>query len=584
MGRARPGSLLLWLPGIALAVIVGRVALEGPRPGWATNAVVTVASVLLTWAAAAAVRHRYPGRPLAPMLFALAALQAAQSLVSSTDALLFTLGRASRPGIEVLLAWVMLAFPSGRLNERVDRALVATAAALVIVLWVPGMMFSPRIPLVGPHVLCGDDCPTNLLFVSDRPALAAVLFTAFRGCGALLLGGVAARLAYRLRRATPLMRRVLAPVLVVSIARLVVLSAFLMLGVAPPTWAFVATYLAVPAAIAYGLLQGRLWIARALQQLVTGQRARPDRHALRDSIARALNDPSLEVGYWLPEASRWVDADDRELRLPSPADPARAVRMVNGDRGEASAVLVHDAALLEEPSLVEAVAGSMRLALTSHQLEAALQATRLDAAQAAASERQRIERDLHDGAQQRLIALRMKLGVAQRLLGADPVRAAALLAETGPDIDAALKELRDLAHGVAPHLLVEQGLASALADLARRFGRPVDTEIEPVGRIDPAAEQAVYFCCAEGLQNAAKHAGAQARVRLMLCRRGADELRFAVADDGCGGATQSVAAGAGHGLENMRRRLIDIGGRLDAHAQPGGGFVIEGTVPLPQTA
>ena len=566
----------LWLPGIALATATLLFATEVPSPARWINAGLAAVGVLLTWMVAIAVRTRYPQRPMATLLFMLTALLAIHpALGGSSNPYLFTLARVARMASELMLVWVMLAFPSGRLGTRLDRGLLGVMAACVLLLWLPINFFTPLIPIGGPVLACDGECPRNVLFVSDRPELASALVVAFRAAAVLLLLGAVARLVQRLRLASPLMRRMLAPVLIVFVLRM--LSLAIVVATVRLSWLPVLLTAAVPAAIGWGLLAGRLWIARTLQELVSGLRSTPSRETLQPLTARALGDPTLQVGYWRPETSCWVDGHGRELRLPEAGNTRRATQMITGQRGEAAAVLIHDAALLEVPSLVESVAASMRVALTSHQFEAALRSTRREAAQAAATERERLERDLHDGAQQRLLALRMKLTVVQRLLDSDPTRGAQLLSETGPDIDAALHELRELAHGIAPGLLLQEGLAPALAQLAHRSSRPVIVNIEPVQRLDGAVEQAVYYCCAEALQNAAKHAGDRARIELTLRVHG-QELVFSVSDDGPG-LGQDPAAG-GHGLFNMRRRMADVGGSLVIERRRGGGVLVEGAVSL----
>lgn len=558
---------------LALAVVV--FALDAPTAPRQVNAVLSATGVALTWAVAAAMRARYPHRPMATLLFVLAAMLAVHpALIGSSNPYLFTLARLSRVAAELMIVWVMLAFPSGRLHQQVDRALLGGLVACVGLLWLPAIVFTPELPIGGPLLACTGECPRNVLFVSDRPALANALIAAFRLAIVLLLVCTVLRLMQRLLRATPLMRRVLAPVLLVFVVRLASLIVYLA-SAGGYAWLPVLLYASLPVAMAYGLLSGRLWIARALQQLVTGLRTTPARAELQALIARALGDASLQIGYWMPASSCWVDAGGRELLLPAAGDSQRATRMVTGERGEAMAVLIHDAALLEEPTLVEAVGSSMQVALAGHQLEVALQATRQSAAQAAASERERIERDLHDGAQQRLLALRIKLGVVQRLLDSDPTRAASLLSESGPDIDAAISELRELSHGIVPGLLLEEGLAPALTQLARGSPCHVRLNMDPVGRIERAVEQAVYFCCAEALQNAAKHAGSGATVELTL-RWENDALQFSVIDDGPGlGASPPTG---GRGIQNMRKRLADVGGHLVIHDLPDTGWRVEGSV------
>jgi signal transduction histidine kinase len=301
---------------------------------------------------------------------------------------------------------------------------------------------------------------------------------------------------------------------------------------------------------------------------------------LRDVMAEALDDTSLELGTWDAARSRWVDADQRELRLPAADAPGRVARVLQDAENRPIAVLVHDRALLEEPLLVDALASSMHGAIASLQTESALAGERAHSAAVAEEERRRIERDLHDGAQQRLLALRMKLGVTGRLLENDPRRAAALIAEMGPDIDAAISELRALAHGIAPPLLAERGLATALAEAASHAAIPVATALEDVGRAEPAAERAIYFCCVEALQNAAKHAGSDATAKLTLARDGA-ALTFSVEDNG---RTEDGARrmAEGHGIQNMRARVIALGGSLDVSADDGSGVRVFGRIPIAQ--
>lgn len=575
--KARP---LLLAPGLALAAAAVAVALEGPSNERLLNAALAGIGVLLVWSVAVAVRSRYPDRPLGALLFALATVYALQTLVASPSPVLFTLARAARPAVEVLLIWMMLAFPSGRLPGPRERALVAISALAVLLLWLPGVMLSSSIPMAGPFVQCETDCPRNVLFVAERPALSQALLQAFRASGALILVATAGLMLSRLRAATPLMRRALAPVLLASVARALNIAAFLATGAGVLALTF--TFWAVPLAIALGLLRGRLYTARSLQRLVSGLRSRPGIQPLRDVMAQALDDPALRVAYWMPDAQRWVDVDRHEVSLSAAQGPGRAVKVVTDGHDRPVAALIHDAALLEEPMLLDAVAGSVQAVLESHRIETALAGAQTSTASAVELERRRIERDLHDGAQQRLLALRMKLGVTARVLDHDPRRAAALLGELGADVDAALVELRALAHGIVPPLLVERGLAAALDDAAQRAALPTRTHLEDIGRIDPATERAIYFCCLEALQNAAKHAGQGARATLSLHRQGRS-LCFSVEDDGAGLPPTGVAL-RGQGLANMHDRMVGVGGRLEIAASAQGGLRVTGTVDRLSTA
>jgi signal transduction histidine kinase len=566
-----------WLlaPGLALAAGAAFVALESPAPARMRDAALAGVTVLLAWAVAMAVRQRYPERPLWMLLIALALASALQPLVASPNALLFTLARAARPGVEVLLVWVMVAFPTGRLATRRDRGLVASLALAVLLLWVPGMMFSPNVPLPGPFVTCGAQCPENLLFVADRPQVAEFFLGAFRLVGTTILLATSVHLVLRLHQASALMRRSLAPVVLASIARTLNMAVVLATGVA--ALSLIVTFWAVLLAIAWGLLRGRLYTARVLYQLVTGLRRRQGAAELRDVMAEALGDPGLEVGYWDAREQRWIDATGRTLSAMEPAVGARTTRILQDEAGRPVAMLIHDRALLEEPLLLDAVASTMQEALRAHHIETALAGERLHAASAAEDERRRIERDLHDGAQQRLLALRMKLAVSQRLIEHDPQRAAALLAEMDADVGAAVTEIRALAHGMVPPLLAERGLAAALADVAAGAAIPVTHELEDIGRIDPAVERAIYFSCVEALQNVAKHAGPGAVARLRLCRRG-EAVHFSIEDTGTGSLAASPAR-AGYGLRNIGERLRAVGGRFDVAAGSLSGLTVSGEVP-----
>ncbi|TDC47987.1 sensor histidine kinase [Jiangella ureilytica] len=204
---------------------------------------------------------------------------------------------------------------------------------------------------------------------------------------------------------------------------------------------------------------------------------------------------------------------------------------------------------------------------------AELQASRARIVSAADASRREIERNLHDGAQQHLVALAVKLGLARRLAEGD---AAALLDELRTDVQETLTELRDLAHGIYPPLLREHGLGEALRNAANRAPVPTRVEAGTDRRYPPEAEAAVYFCCLEALQNAGKHAGpgASATVRV---RGDGDGVQFEVADDGAG--FDPAAVGESHGFVNMRDRLGAFGGELTVDSTPGAGTTVRGTLP-----
>jgi signal transduction histidine kinase len=242
----------------------------------------------------------------------------------------------------------------------------------------------------------------------------------------------------------------------------------------------------------------------------------------------------------------------------------------------------------EERALVE-VGRQVALKLLNSQLDGALresvdelgrqadelQRSRLRVVTAGDVERRRIERDLHDGAQQHLVAISMNLRIARDLAETDPEGAAELLNQLSRDIETAMGELRDLAHGIYPPLLQQQGLAQALRVAAQRSGLEYTVTVD-CSRHPPDVEATVYFCCLEALQNAAKHAGPGARVTVQVDEQ-AGAISFRVDDDGTGFGDGTPA---GAGLTGMADRVSALGGRLDVASAAGGGTHVAGVIPL----
>ena len=206
-----------------------------------------------------------------------------------------------------------------------------------------------------------------------------------------------------------------------------------------------------------------------------------------------------------------------------------------------------------------------------------LQASRARIVVAADAERRRIERDLHDGAQQRLVALAVKLRLARRLVDADLDQARGMLDELRDEVRDAVEELRSLAHGIYPPLLLDQGLAAALGSAAQRATIPTRVEAGPIGRYPADLETAAYFCCLEALQNAMKHAGPEATAVIRAWEENG-ALCFAVTDDGAG--FDAAAKADGTGFVNMADRLGALGGSLRVESTPGGGTTVVGVLPL----
>jgi signal transduction histidine kinase len=287
---------------------------------------------------------------------------------------------------------------------------------------------------------------------------------------------------------------------------------------------------------------------------------------------------------WLPELL--PPGDESALRIAPVSVSGQLLGLIAIQR-----VGHEDRLAAEADATLEELARELGAALKRQRLDSALhesmaqlrrqaddlQASRARIVAVADAERRRIERDLHDGAQQYLVAIAVKVGLAKELADGDPWRSKALLDDLGRDTQSALDELRNLAHGIYPQLLGSNGLCDALAAACRRAALPTELEAAEIGRYRPAVEAAVYFCCLEALQNAAKYAGSSATARVALWEE-AGGLLFEVSDNGAGFDAEPSNAGAG--LTNMSDRLGAVGGRLSIDSQPGKGTRVKGAIPL----
>ena len=230
-------------------------------------------------------------------------------MAASDNSLVYSISRALAQVAELMLVWVMLAFPTGYLRRARDRVIVAAGAVTATALWIPILLFSAAVPLPGPLVPCHPDCPPNALMVTDAPAVATAFQTSFRVASVAILLATALSLLERLLHASPVNRRTLTPLLVVSILRTLAVAVFVASGGSLLSGVvLVVLFWAVPLSMALGLLLARLYAAAALLGLVSGLQRQPDGDQLRLVMADALEDPGLQIAYWLPDRRRWVDA------------------------------------------------------------------------------------------------------------------------------------------------------------------------------------------------------------------------------------------------------------------------------------
>jgi signal transduction histidine kinase len=470
---------------------------------------------------------------------------------------------------------LVIAYPSGRLIDRFDRRYVPLVYAVAVGFKVVALIVQPDD--------CSPICGDPIRFLGSETNWDIVRYIGLALIPILMLASLV-ELARHWRAAGPGGRRAIAPMLIaapvsfVSIFSGYFADAFLDAAAqdATHTWnllGFVQA-LTIPVAIIIGAFQSRLARGNVADLAVQLGRGVPV-GGLRDVLARALRDPSLQLAFPAPDGEGLVDADGRAL--PDPTASNRAITRVEHD-GELLAVLIDDPdAVAEDPGLAEAVGSVARLALENERLAAQVRAqleevraSRQRIVDAADAERRRVERDLHDGAQQRLVALAMRLDLARETTGAS----SQLLDEATAELRAAVAEVRDLARGLHPPILTEAGLRPAIEALAERAAVPVTIDA-PERRYPAPVEAAAYFVINEAITNTTKYAGATA-VHVTIEERDG-RLTVSIRDDGHGGADPA----GGSGLAGLTDRVAALGGRLDVDSPPGGGTTILAELPFP---
>ena len=440
------------------------------------------------------------------------------------------------------LVHLLVTYPSGRPSSRREIAAVAVGYAAAVV---PPVWRSEVVTIVLAVLLVAVCARSYSGAVGPTRRSRLVALWAAGGLGLALAGGAAARLAVPGGDAAD-----------------------------PSLLALEVTLCAIAGGLLVGLLT-RSWEHGAVTDLVIELGENRGR-TLRDELARALADPTLEVGYWLPGRRVFVDSEDRPLALPEP-DTGRSTTLVEGEAGPVAA-LVHDPAVLSDPGLREAVSAAARLAAANARLTAEvraqvpeLQESRRRILEAGDEERRRLERRLRAGAQERLERLAERLRALRLAASSETVRERIALTEA--QLERALEELHRLAHGLHPRVLAEAGLAGAIASLAEQA--PVTVEVlGPVPELPADVEAVAYFVCSEALANIAKHAGAAGAS--VSVTTGDGRVSVVIEDDGGGGADPA----RGTGLSGLADRVEALGGALRVESPVGGGTRLAAEIPL----
>jgi signal transduction histidine kinase len=533
--------------------------------------------VLYTACGAYLLRRRHAER-LGLLVGAAGLVAAAGVLAASADEGIHTAGRVAVAALVVYLAYLFLSYPEGRLRLRLERATVAAFAAGSVVVWALALLTLERLPPTGPIYDCAR-CPVNAAQVTSlSPTAARTVAYVVAGFTAAGLGAVSALLLRRAWSPALVQRRALAPL----VACVVVWSAAHVVytlirtggsdagaGILRP--AVAAAALAIPVAILLGQWHGHLFASHNLVEFASELGSVPLSAARIEAMMRkAVGDPGLRLLRWRPEQGRYVDVWGEPSSLPDGG--ARVVGVQAAD-GRPAAAVVFDSVLIDAEKLVEALTRTSLLVLENDRLIRELGASRARIALEAANERLRLERDLHDGAQRRLLVL--KLALAELRTGADGELAAGLEGAID-ETDAAIDEIRSLGAGIFPGVLLELGLGKALESVAVRSPIPVHVADGQLLRSTPAVEYAIYLCACEALQNAIKHGGPGTRVRIALAADG-DDFRFSVVDDGAGFDLRSLPSR--RGILNMQDRIGSVGGELMISSSVGAGTTVSGVVP-----
>jgi signal transduction histidine kinase len=563
--------LTLWPVGLALGAFSLAIARDEPAYSFAGSSLGGAVALLgVGWALLACglvFWGRHPGNALGPLLAAAgcAWFLAEWDSPGAGSPLVFTIGLVLYSACPPVAAWATLAYPGGRLSSWEERGAVALAlaGALVVLGLIPALFYDPA-------TLGCTQCPDNLLLVADKPDLTDDLDRLGVHLGlawSLLLIAVA---GWRIARSSRTRQRVVAPVVLAGCAYLGLVAAtfatslergFVGSGeLERRLWLGQAAALgALAAAVAWGLVRTRRTrssLARLVVEL--GEPAAPS--GLRDGLAETLADPGLEIAYPVGEG-RYADALGRPVDLT--LRDGRATTPLIRD-GRPVAVLVHRIGLLDNPELIEEVASTARLALENERLQAEaraqledLRSSRARIIEAGDAERRQLERDLHDGAQQRLVGLSLALRLLQTRLGADDDRQLGLLTEAESELGLAIAELRELAHGIHPAVLSDEGLAAAVEALAEEV--PLRIGDLPQERFSPAVETAAYLVVAE----AAKAGAASVRAERRDCAL----------------VVEVEAEAEPKELVDLEDRVGALDGRLDVERAPDGGVRIRAEIP-----
>jgi len=545
---------------LLLVLLAGIAELSGPHSIYALDFVVSGSAFVVAGVIAWSLR---PANRVGILMTAVGLGLIIAAVAQDTTARISYPGTLVLPWLsslwEALLIHLMIAFPEGRLGTQTKRWFVAAA----YIFFGAGLFESP-------------DLLTAVVYPLFLIATVGLIVRRWS------LGGSARR-----RSLTPVLWSLVPIALAFLPSAIVTFLAVAGVRIVGPLTGIPGhlysgsplLLIAMPAGFLIGLLRSGLDMTN-VGSLVVKLSGGMQPGQLRKALAAALHDPSLEIVYWVPAINSFADIEGKRVTLPGP-DSERAASVLGGEANPVAA-LVYDSSLLLEPELVDTAGAAARMALENAGLQAQLRAqleevrqSRVRLVEAAQDERQRVERDLHDGAQQQLVTLLLSLQAtkAEAVRNSDPETAALLDANIAA-LKQALAELRELARGIYPAILTDSGLVPAIRSLAERSPIPVEItgDVDDV-RLSPQMEATLYFVAAEAITNAVRHSNG-GRICVAIERR-PQTIAVDISDDGEGGADMR----AGTGLRGLSDRVAAVGGRLVVDSHKGEGTRIHSEVP-----
>lgn len=535
--------------------------------------------------------RRRPESRFGYLLIGFGAVGAVYILQSSSNPWLFGISLHWENVIYLCTLVLILTFPTGRLDGLAAK-LIVFATVIVAVMYSVTILLVPQIGAENSISGCRALCPDNALAVTSNLPLAVDLISLMRYSVLAIEIATAGLLIWRMVTGTPPQRRALmigVPIALLFTAFQITTTVLELVDPDGTTalhsviqWGTAGARALIWYGFLFALIAAQLFAGRTLNRLVRRSLRRPSQGELEAMASEPLGDPDLRLVFRDPSSRSWVDADGGVAQQPPVPAAGRDLTIV--ERGGTPAVaILHDAQLNDDPELLQAVGAVALLAQENAEVDAAwrdamreLRGSRARIVAAGDNERRRLERNLHDGVQQRLVAVRINIGVAREVANEDSV-VGGRLDSIGDSVDEAIHDLREVAHGLYPPVLSQFGLIDALQHVQRHSAPPLTISAADIGRHPAELESAIYYCCLEAIQNATKHGGEGVRIAVTL-RETEDVVSFEVADDGPGFDPSVTRDGAG--LQHMRDRVGGLDGRLSIATSPGEGTTISGSVPL----